>query len=658
MCRNPLAYGITQDQKEVDPMLRVRTLELVQEASKLLDERRMLRYDQLSGNLAVTDLGRVASHFYIQNESVATFNYELEQKKIHTDEELILLICCACEFENVRVRQEEMDEMTKLLNKSCPLKVSAPLEEFSGKCCVLMQAYISKARVNGFTLISDTNYIASNAGRVARALFEMCLKKGAAAAAAKLLRIAKSVDKRMWWFQSPLRQFHDERIPENVFKTLESKKALNKGDYDSMADSLALLDMQINEVGQYIHWNKGGATTKKCVSMLPRISLTCNVQPITRGILVFKLELIPDFTWSGRYHGGAEGFWLWVEDGENNRIYHHESILFARRTHPEPMEIELTIPAFDPMPPQYFIRIMSDSWVSCETVYPISFQHLLLPERSMPYTDLIDLTPLPKTALHDKRFENLYSKFETFNPIQTQLFHVLYHTDCPLLLGAPTGSGKTIVAELALLRLKRIRPKAKCVYIAPLKSLARERLKEWRSRFAVAPLKWKVLELSGDTNHDTRALNSADILVCTPEKWDLITRGWRGNKDEFNSIRPKNGKKFVKEVGLLIMDEIHLLGEERGAVLEAIVSRTRFISRQIKLERKSNVFKSDQERENSAIIDDEPESTRILGLSTALANPHDLADWMGIDVKGHTSKRNRGLYNFRPSVRPIPMEGK
>jgi activating signal cointegrator complex subunit 3 len=58
----------------------------------------------------------------------------------------------------------------------------------------------------------------------------------------------------------------------------------------------------------------------------------------------------------------------------------------------------------------------------------------------MTYTDLMDLTPLPVSALNDKNFERLY-KFPTFNPIQTQLFHVLYHTNAPVLLGAPTGSG-------------------------------------------------------------------------------------------------------------------------------------------------------------------------------------------------------------------------
>lgn len=99
----------------------------------------------------------------------------------------------------------------------------------------------------------------------------------------------------------------------------------------------------------------------------------------------------------------------------------------------------MKIPAFDPLPSQYFIRLVSDSWVGCDLVLPVSFQHVLLPEMEMPFTNLMDLTPLPKSVLHNKKYEALYPKFETFNPIQTQLFHVLYHTNTPVLLGAPTG---------------------------------------------------------------------------------------------------------------------------------------------------------------------------------------------------------------------------
>jgi activating signal cointegrator complex subunit 3 len=347
------------------------------------------------------------------------------------------------------------------------------------------------------------------------------------------------------------------------------------------------------------------------------------------------------FDWNQRWHGSGQGFWVWVEDSDNIRIYHQEYVLFSKRTHPDSINLELVIPAFDPLPPQYFVRVVSDSWVGSESLLPVSFQHLLMPSNHMPYTDLIDLTPLPTTALGNSKYEQLYSKFEVFNPIQTQLFHALYHQDTPILLGAPTGSGKTIVAEITLLRMKKRYPGGKCVYIAPLKSLARERLKEWKKKLGGEPLKWKVLELSGDTHHDKRTLEKADVLVCTPEKWDLVSRGWRNQSQD--SITSKN---FVKDVRLLIIDEIHLLGEERGAVLEAIVSRTRFISRVMLSHSDPNDVSS-----NTA-----HEPTRIVGLSTAIANPYDLASWMGIDVDSIKLNAKIGLYNFRPSVRPIPMK--
>ena len=73
-----------------------------------------------------------------------------------------------------------------------------------------------------------------------------------------------------------------------------------------------------------------------------------------------------------------------------------------------------------------------------------------------------------------------------------------------------------------------------------------------------------------------------------------------------------------------MIDEIHLLGEDRGPVLEVIVSRTNFISSHTN------------------------HKVRVIGLSTALANARDLANWLGIE--------EMGLYNFKPSVRPVPLE--
>ena len=104
---------------------------------------------------------------------------------------------------------------------------------------------------------------------------------------------------------------------------------------------------------------------------------------------------------------------------------------------------------------------------------------------------------------------------------------------------------------------------------------------------------YSVVELTGDVTPDIRAISNADVIVTTPEKWDGVSRSWQT-------------RKYVKDVTLLVIDEIHLLGDDRGPVLEVIVSRTNFIS--------SHTTKS----------------CRVIGLSTALANAKDLADWLGI----------------------------
>ena len=115
------------------------------------------------------------------------------------------------------------------------------------------------------------------------------------------------------------------------------------------------------------------------------------------------------------------------------------------------------------------------------------------------------------------------------------------------------GSGKTIIGELAMLRLLRTRPGAKTIYVAPLKALVRERLMDWKKKLGQG-LGLNILELTGDVNPDLPALQRADILIVTPEKWDSISRGWKQ-------------REYVQKVELVIIDEIHLLGVDRGPVL-------------------------------------------------------------------------------------------
>jgi activating signal cointegrator complex subunit 3 len=114
-------------------------------------------------------------------------------------------------------------------------------------------------------------------------------------------------------------------------------------------------------------------------------------------------------------------------------------VLFTRRSFPDSIKLDVPIPAFQGTAGQYLLRLISDSWVGVEIVYPVSLSETSMPNQETTYTDLLDLTPLPTTVFEDERYEKLFSRIETFNPVQTQLFHVLYHTDTPIFIGAPTG---------------------------------------------------------------------------------------------------------------------------------------------------------------------------------------------------------------------------
>lgn len=134
-------------------------------------------------------------------------------------------------------------------------------------------------------------------------------------------------------------------------------------------------------------------------------------------------------------------------------MYHAEQFILpakaatARNEEDRQQSVTFTIPIFEPLPPQYYIRAISERWLGSETVVPISFRNLILPQLHPPHTSLLDLQPLPLEALHDKRLQSLY-RFTHFNPVQTQIFHTLYHTDHNVLLGkgvgGSIGAGKSV----------------------------------------------------------------------------------------------------------------------------------------------------------------------------------------------------------------------
>ncbi|TYG51153.1 hypothetical protein ES288_D10G234200v1 [Gossypium darwinii] len=597
MLRNPTLYGLPADVLSRDLTLEERRADLIHSAATILDKNNLVKYDRKSGYFQVTDLGRIASYYYITHGTISTYNEHL--KPTMGDIELCRLFSLSEEFRYVTVRQDEKMELAKLLDR-VPIPIKESLEEPSAKINVLLQAYISQLKLEGLSLTSDMVYITQSAGRLLRALFEIVLKRGWAQLAEKALNLCKMVTKRMWNVQTPLRQFNG--IPNEILMKLEKKDLAWDRYYD----------LSSQEIGELIRYPKMGRTLHRFIHQFPKLNLAAHVQPITRTVLRVELTITPDFQWEDKVHGYVEPFWVIIEDNDGEYILHHEYFLLKKQYIDEDHTLNFTVPIYEPLPPQYFIRVVSDKWLGSQTVLPISFRHLILPEKYPPPTELLDLQPLPVTALRNPSYEALYQDFKHFNPVQTQVFTVLYNTDDNVLVAAPTGSGKTICAEFAILRNHQKGPDStlRVVYIAPLEAIAKERYHDWERKFGKG-LGMRVVELTGELAMDLKLLEKGQVIISTPEKWDALSRRWKQ-------------RKFVQQVSLFIVDELHLIGGQGGPVLEVIVSRMRYIASQVE------------------------KMIRIVALSTSLANAKDLGEWIGAS--------SHGLFNFPPGVRPVPLE--
>lgn len=67
----------------------------------------------------------------------------------------------------------------------------------------------------------------------------------------------------------------------------------------------------------------------------------------------------------GQVHGSSEAFWILVEDVDSEVILHHEYFLLKAKYAQDEHLITFFVPVFEPLPPQYFIRVVSDRWL-CE----------------------------------------------------------------------------------------------------------------------------------------------------------------------------------------------------------------------------------------------------------------------------------------------------
>ncbi|KPI42397.1 Pre-mRNA-splicing factor brr2 [Cyphellophora attinorum] len=598
MIRSPGLYQVGADY-ESDDALEQKRVDLIHSAAIVLEKAGLVRYDKKNGKLQATDLGRIASHYYITNNSMLTYNNFL-QPAMGTIE-FFRLFTLSDEFKYIPVRQDEKLELAKLLGR-VPIPVKESMEDPQAKINVLLQAYISRLKLEGLALMADMVYVTQSAGRILRAIFEICLRKGWSHVARTALDLCKMAEKRMWPTMTPLRQFPS--CPKDFMQKAER--------IDVPWSSY--FDLDPPRMGELLGIPKAGRMVCELVSKFPRLEVQAQVQPITRSMLRIELMITPNFTWDESLHGKAEAFWILVEDCDGEEILFHDQFIlrqdFAEGELTEHI-VDFTVPITEPMPPNYFISLVSDRWMHSETKIPVSFQKLILPERFPAHTQLLDMQPVPVQALRRKDYISLYPDFDRFNKIQTQTFKALFDGNESVFVGAPTGSGKTLCAELAVLHSWNNPESGKAVYVAPFQELVDNVFTDWQKRLAKLHGGKVIDKLTGDTNNDIRVLDRADLILATPSQWDVLSRQWQR-------------RKGVQAVDLFIADELHLLGGESGYVYEAVVSRMHYIKVQLE------------------------SSMRIIGLSVPLSNARDVGEWLGAT--------KQTIYNFSPAARPVALE--
>ena len=198
----------------------------------------------------------------------------------------------------------------------------------------------------------------------------------------------------------------------------------------------------------------------------------------------------------------------------------------------------------------------------------------------------IEKLDLPESAIEFLKSEGLTKLY----PPQTESVKAGLLKGKSVLVSAPTASGKTLIATLAMISYLS-KNKGKVIYLSPLRALASEKFLEFKKleKLSIGN-KIRVGISTGDFENAEKKLEKNNILILTNEKMDSIIR---------------HGVEWIDEIGLVISDEIHLIGDDsRGPTLEMILTQLK------RLEHKP----------------------QILGLSATITNSNEIAEWLGCNL--------------------------
>ncbi|SSD60839.1 related to ATP-dependent DNA helicase MER3 [Saccharomycodes ludwigii] len=199
--------------------------------------------------------------------------------------------------------------------------------------------------------------------------------------------------------------------------------------------------------------------------------------------------------------------------------------------------------------------------------------------------------------------------------MQSEAFPYIYDSIQNCVISSPTGSGKTVLFELAILGLlKNLVPNeyknVKILYIAPTKSLCTEKYQSWKQKFSNF---LSVGILTSDTSIlEVDEVRKSNIIITTPEKWDLLTRKW----DDY--------VKLFDLVKLMMVDEIHMIKENRGATLEIVLTRMNTLC----------------------------SSIRIVAVSATIPNVVDISEWL---KTGGAQGKPAKILSFDDSYRQVEI---
>ena len=640
-------------------------LKLIHAAATLLAKHHLIKYDRRSGGFQMTPLGKIASHYYIVHPSISIYNMHFKSNM--NEIELFRLFSMSYEFRHLVVRPEEKLELEKLVER-VPIPIKEMLQPASNgammksqssggaaKVNVLLQAYISHLKLDGFALIADMVHIYQSASRILRALFEMALIRGWATVAKKLLRLCQMVDRRMWYSQTPFRQFNailsssggsrDKKLDEKSIRQLEKKDVPFQRYFDLSLDDL----MQLMGTGG--SGSSSGAKKQMGKQLLtylhqfPKVHLSAHVQPITRSLVQLELLLRPDFKWNEELHGRQQVFWLFVTDVDGEDLIYYQSVVIKAQDVHEEKHVAFTLPLFDPLPPLYYLHFISDRWLHAEMTLPISFQSLILPQKQFAHTPVLDLQPI---ALSSILGPSSSSSFSYLNAIQTQVYPTLTMKAEPTtfvssslkkncFVAAPVGSGKSTCIELLLSEYAAAKAKTgassvkKWIYVLPVAEFISSKLQLWKN--TKMKHEWSNVSFGRLQGYDTldhlEIIQTHDVVFTTPHEWDRVTRRWRQRQHIFASIE------------VMILDQMHFIGNGKiGALYEMIVSRMRFITSQL-MSKKDEV------------------AIRLMGFSNSIGNGNDIGDWIGCNTSSSSSSssvKENSCFSFHSNVRPIPLE--